>query len=108
MKAPPRVVQISFFKDPAARRGPQLLESWTTLVDVAEAARCSGVGVAVVQASVHTETLERNGVSYHFVPCDVAAPGGSAALDSVLTRIGPDVLHVHGLESAREVLALAP
>src|SRR4029077_12740372 len=58
------VAQIGFFNDPAGRAPSELLEAWPTLVDVAEAARCAGARVSVVQACAHSEQLERNGGRY--------------------------------------------
>lgn len=104
-----RVIQISFFMDPQARAPEQLLHEWPSLVDVAEAARGGGVQVAVVQASQHTQSLTRAGVSYHFLPFGSgAAPGaGWDQLRQCLVDLAPDVLHVHGMDFARDVLELA-
>jgi glycosyltransferase involved in cell wall biosynthesis len=102
------VAQISFFNDPAQRVPAQLLDSWATLVDVAEAACRHDVRVSVVQASAHSQQLERNGVRYYFLPFGAgAAGGGDQALADLLRRLAPDVLHVHGLCFNRDVLSLA-
>jgi glycosyltransferase involved in cell wall biosynthesis len=102
------VAQISFFNDPQGRSPTQLLEAWATLVDVAEAASHAGVRVAVVQASVHSEQLERNGVRYYFLPFGAASGiAGYVALGERLRELDPDVLHVHGLGFPRDVLSLA-
>ena len=108
MTVPPRalrhVVQVGFFNDPQGRTPVQLLDSWVTLVDVAEAASRSGMHVSVVQASAHRAQLQRNGVGYHFLPFGAGEPGGLAAL---LRQLAPHVVHVHGLDFHREVIALA-
>src|SRR5580692_9613976 len=62
------VAQISFFNDPAGRAPQELLQAWPALVDVADAACRSGIGVSVIQASSHLEHLQRNGVHYYFMP----------------------------------------
>jgi glycosyltransferase involved in cell wall biosynthesis len=103
------VVQISFFSDPAGRLPQELLEAWPSLVDVADAACRAGVRVSVVQASSHSERLERNGVRYYFLPFGAALPEirHSAAFGELLRHLVPDVLHVHGLGFLRDVVSLA-
>jgi glycosyltransferase involved in cell wall biosynthesis len=107
MAAPPvRIVQLSFFRDPQSRPPQQLLEAWTTLVDVAEAARRAGVAVAVVQASEHTRSLLHEGIRYEFLPFGAARqPNGRLA--PLLRQLAPQVLHVHGLDFPRQVQGLA-
>jgi glycosyltransferase involved in cell wall biosynthesis len=104
----PHVVQISFFSDPHGRLPAQLLDSWPTLVDVAEAACRSGIRISVVQASLHAEHFTRQGVSYYFLPFGeaqrVAAKG--ADFGELLDSLAPDVFHVHGLGFPRDVLSL--
>lgn len=94
------VVQISFFSDPQGRSAAQLLNEWTTLVDVAEAASKSGSDVSVIQASARSEHLERNGVHYYFLPFNDASRG-------LLSSLAPDVFHVHGLDFHQQVSSLA-
>jgi glycosyltransferase involved in cell wall biosynthesis len=103
------VVQISFFRDPEERLPSQLLQAWPTLVDVAEAACTGGTRVTVVQASSHSERLERGGVRYHFLPFGEAEPGaaGNEGLGELLAELAPDVFHVHGLGFGRDVLSLS-
>jgi glycosyltransferase involved in cell wall biosynthesis len=102
------VVQIGFFQDSAGRSPAELLEAWPSLVDVAEAASCSGVRVSVVQASSGSEILPRNGVLYHFVPFgDPASRHGQAALRELTGRLAPDIFHVHGLHFPHQVASLA-
>jgi glycosyltransferase involved in cell wall biosynthesis len=111
MTAAPRgllhVAQVSFFNDPARRPPAQLLDSWATLVDVAEAASRAEVRVSVVQASAHSQRFERNGVHYYFLPFAAAADASDAALANLLRALAPDVFHVHGLGFHRDVLSLA-
>jgi glycosyltransferase involved in cell wall biosynthesis len=102
-RAAVHVAHIGFFSDPAQRAPAQLLNTWTTLVDVAEAACCAHVRVAVIQASAHSQQLMRNGVQYHFLPFGV----GNAALAGLLKTLAPHVLHVHGLDFHRDVRSLA-
>jgi glycosyltransferase involved in cell wall biosynthesis len=102
------VAQISFFTDPEGRSPSQLLHDWPTLVDVAEAASRAGVRVSVVQACPHESRTVQNGVSYHFLPFGRGSPGDAGAcFVDTLRRLAPDVLHVHGLGFARDVLSLA-
>jgi glycosyltransferase involved in cell wall biosynthesis len=109
MWPPLHVIQISFFRDPEERPPSQLLHAWPSLVDVAEAAHAGGTRVTVVQASSHSESLERGGVHYHFLPFGEAVQQGRAggALGGLLASLAPDVLHVHGLAFARDVLSLS-
>jgi glycosyltransferase involved in cell wall biosynthesis len=92
--------QISFFTDPEGREPAELLRDWPTLVDAAECASRAGVRVSVIQASPHAQALERADVNYHFVP-----PAGDVG--ALVRRLAPDVLHVHGLHFARDVVSLA-
>jgi len=96
-----RVAQISFFSDPQGRSPEHLLQAWPTVPALANAAARGGASVAVIQASTHTGQLRRDGVGYHFLPCD------PAALQSLLQDMQPEVLHVQGLGFSQEVLDLA-
>jgi glycosyltransferase involved in cell wall biosynthesis len=102
------VVQIGFFPDPGGRSPAELLQAWPSLVDVAEAASCSGVRVSVVQASSRSECVARNSVLYHFVPCgDPASRHGQTAFRELLRDLAPDIFHVHGLHFPHQVASLA-
>jgi glycosyltransferase involved in cell wall biosynthesis len=103
------VAHIGFHVDPQHRAPARLLEDWPTLVDVAEAVQRAGVRVSVLQACGQTETITRNGVNYHFFEVDPRGPaaGCNGALESLLRRLQPDVLHVHGVCFPAEVAALA-
>jgi len=105
-RPPLHVAQIGFFNDPCSRAPRELLQSWTTLSDVAQAACRGGLRVSVVQASAHSEHLECNGVHYYFGPFGHAAATSRQALADLLRELSPDVLHVHGLDFPREVLSL--
>jgi glycosyltransferase involved in cell wall biosynthesis len=102
------VAQISFFTDPQARIPEQLLRDWPSLVDVAECACRAGARVSVLQASQHSKHLLQNDVDYHFLPFGGGQPAGDIAgrFAELLRALAPDVLHVHGLNFARDVLAL--
>lgn len=97
------VAQISFFRDPQGRAPEQLLQAWPTLATVADAAALGGAQVSVIQACGETRYLGRGAVDYHFLPCDREP----ALLRRLLATLRPQVLHVHGLGFAREVLGLA-
>ncbi|HWG72375.1 MAG TPA: glycosyltransferase family 4 protein [Steroidobacteraceae bacterium] len=104
-----RVAQISFFSDPRARMPERLLQDWPSLADVAECARRAGVRVHVIQACPHSQHWVRDGVNYHFLPFGDSHPAGGPAgcFGKLLRTIAPDILHVHGLDFARDVLSLA-
>lgn len=95
-----RIVQVGFQVDRLRREPARLLEEWTTLVDVAEAAQQAGLQVSVVQAGGRAEVLDRNGVRYYFFAHGPDAP-------RLIGRLDPDVIHVHGLRFPREVLCVA-
>jgi glycosyltransferase involved in cell wall biosynthesis len=101
-------MQISFFVDRERRAPEQLLADWHSLEDIAAAVASAGVRVTVVQASLVPGVVERNGVEFVFMPPQPGdAPLASgAAFRSLLRERAPDVLHVHGLGFATDVLAL--
>jgi len=103
------VVQVSFFVDPERRSPSRLLEDWFSLSTIAEAVASTGVQVTVIQASMVTERIEQSGVRYHFVAPDREGKllTKSATFPTLLRELSPDVLHVHGLGFAREVIELA-
>jgi glycosyltransferase involved in cell wall biosynthesis len=98
--AVPHVVQVGFHVDPLAREPAALLEEWSTLVDVAEAAQVAGLRVSVVQASRRAAVIARNGLRYRFAPL-------AGEFYESIARLAPDALHVHGLRFPRCVLRLA-
>jgi glycosyltransferase involved in cell wall biosynthesis len=93
------VAQIGFHIDPQGREPARLMEDWPTLIDVAEAAERAGTRVSVVQACSRTETLHRNGVSYHFFAADPRALTAACAsgFGPLIRSLKADVFHVHGL-----------
>jgi glycosyltransferase involved in cell wall biosynthesis len=101
------IIQISFFVDPRGRPGAALLNAWSTLVDVARAARLAGHRVTVVQAAGKPEIISRDGIDYHFVRADDGRLlAESASFRALLAQLRPDLCHVHGLGFPDEVLAL--
>lgn len=102
------VLQISFFVDARRRAPEQLLRDWHTLERIAGAVATAAERVTVVQASLSEGRVSRHGVDYVFVAPD--RPGallaGSTSFAKLLRELAPDVVHVHGLGFAREVLAL--
>ena len=101
-----RVVQVSFHIDRERRDPVALLAAWPTLSGVAAAASRAGVEVIVVQAAHKRQTLERDGVTYHFVDDD--GESASRPWGMIISRrptrfvqqvvsLRPDVVHVHGL-----------
>lgn len=103
------VAQISFFTDPQARAPEQLLRDWPSLGDVAECAARATVRVSVIQACPQSQHLTREGVSYHFLPFGQSQPSNDAPgrFGGLLRALAPDVVHVHGLGFANDVLSLA-
>jgi glycosyltransferase involved in cell wall biosynthesis len=103
------VAQISFFSDIQARPPSELLDAWPSLSDVAEAACGGGIRVSVVQASSHTQRIDRRGVSYYFQPFGEGQrhAAQNAAFGELLRRLAPDICHVHGLGFPRDSLLLA-
>jgi len=108
MRAPAiNALQLSFFADARRRTGEQLLVDWHSLVDVAESAATVGVRISVIQASHVPGHIERNGVNYFFI----APPAAGSLVRSPefiarLNELAPQVIHVHGLGFARDVVAL--
>lgn len=103
-----RVVQVGFHLDRAGRSPDELLEAWPTLPGLASAVARAGTDVVVVQPARTDRTLERDGVTYHFVAESsalfrrgtpgtrpVRSPAG-AVVDAV-ADLAPDVVHVNGL-----------
>lgn len=103
------VAHIGCFSDPRRRLPEQLLDAWPSLVDVAESVARCGTRVSVIQASEHSQCMDRNGVSYHFVP--FGGPSSPLRADgacgTLLRQLAPDAFHVHGLGFPRHVLALS-
>jgi glycosyltransferase involved in cell wall biosynthesis len=101
-------MQISFFVDRERRPPGKLLEDWHALEDVAAAVASAGARVTVVQASLVPGVVRRRGVEYAFIaPAALHEPlAWSAEFRSLLRQLAPDVVHVHGLGFARDVLAL--
>jgi glycosyltransferase involved in cell wall biosynthesis len=105
---PLRAVQVSFYPDPLGREPEALLEAWPTLPGVALGVARVGVGVAIVQAAGRRRTLEREGVSFHFVdegravprrlPGGIPIPGRPRRILEAVTALAPDIVHVHGFQ----------
>lgn len=103
------IAQIGCFSDPQRRAPEQLLEAWPTLVDVAESVAGCGARVSVIQASAHSQRIDRNGVSYHFVPFGDRSPPlrAESACGALIRQLAPDAFHVNGLGFPQHVVALA-
>jgi glycosyltransferase involved in cell wall biosynthesis len=101
------VLQVSFFADRARRAPERLLADWHSLGDIAESVAAEGNRVTVVQASHVPGHIRRHGVDYHFiVPPSAGSLAGTPAFRERFTAAGPQVVHVHGLGFARDVLSL--
>lgn len=103
------IAQIGCLSDPRRRAPEQLLDAWSTLVDVAESVARCGARVSVIQASEHSQCIDRDGVSYHFVPFGGASSPlrRKSAAGTLIRQLAPDAFHVHGLGFPKYVRALA-
>jgi len=107
-------VQVSFFVDPEGRDAETLLDAWHTLPGVAGGVARAGVEVTIVQAATRRQTVERQGVTFHFVEdgrrIPPRLPGGVAIGRPILNQVlslAPDVVHVHGIQYLGAVWQLA-
>lgn len=103
------VVHANILPVPEGCAHPELLEQWHSLVDIAEIAASGGVRVSVIQAARRQDRIVRNGIEYHFVDVSGSkgAPGRGRRFASLLTELGADLLHVHGLAFAGDALAVS-
>jgi glycosyltransferase involved in cell wall biosynthesis len=99
-----RVVQVSFHLDHEQRDAESLLRAWPTLPAVATAAARADVDVTVVQRAHKRETIERAGVSYHFVDEPRRQP---TRVLKCVTALKPDVVHAQGLNFPRAIGSLS-
>lgn len=110
MPAPLRLTVVNAAFDRAIADPASLLDRYATLVDWSRAMHETGAHVEVVQRFSRDATVERDGVTYHFLA------DGSAGLPSwrdSLTRVvertratTPDLVHVNGLGFPALVAAL--
>lgn len=115
MARPIRSVQVSFYSDPEGRDAETLLQVWHTLPGVAGGVARAGVGVTIVQAATRRQTIERDGVTFHFIAgSDESRMRGGLSLpwnpDPILDcvrSLAPDIVHVHGLQYMGAVWQLA-
>ncbi|TAK38188.1 MAG: glycosyltransferase [Lysobacteraceae bacterium] len=102
------VVQANLLPLPPGRAHADMLGEWHSLVDIAEIAASAGTRISVVQAAWRQDRIVRNGIEYHFL--DIAAlhePERSRRLAAMLSGLGADLLHVHGLAFAEDACAVA-
>ncbi len=100
---PLHVVQVSFHADHQRRDAESLLAAWPTMTAVASGIARAGVQVTVVQTAHADETVQQDGVAYHFV--NDAKPRRSRVIQRVAS-LSPDVVHVQGLHHGRAVRSL--
>jgi glycosyltransferase involved in cell wall biosynthesis len=103
---PVRTVQVSFHCDAQQRDAETLLHAWPTLAGVAAAVARAGGDVTVVQAAAIRQTVQRDGVTYHFVDdargMPRRLPGGIPVIRrpgriiDCVASLSPDVVHVQG------------
>lgn len=105
---PLHVAQVNFFPAPEGLVLADALETWPSLVDIAESAASAGTRVTVIQVAARTEQLKRNGVDYHFVAAhDASATDRTRRVARLLDDIKADVVHVHSLGAAGDAYALS-
>ncbi len=101
-----RVVQVSFYLDPARRQPDALLRDWPTLGGVAAAVAHAGIDCSVVQAAWCDASVTDGGATIEFVAPEwtgVPIRRGrrlrlpSRRVAAAVRRRRPDVVHVHGL-----------
>ncbi|MGO4501538.1 glycosyltransferase family 4 protein [Dyella sp. 2RAF44] len=105
---PLHVAQINFIPAPVDLMPADILQTWPSLVDIAEIAASAGTRVSVVQLAAHAQSLQRNGVDYHFV----AGHDGNATdrvrrIARLLGELNVEVAHVHSLGAAGDAYALS-
>lgn len=101
------IAQVNFPPAPMGFAPAQIFERWPTLADVAEAVAGAGSQVTVIQAAAYTQRMTRNGVSYCFIDVAATPEDRSRYVAALLAEIEADVVHLHGLEFAREAFALS-
>jgi glycosyltransferase involved in cell wall biosynthesis len=99
-----RVAQVNCIIDEHDREPAELLQAWSTMALVAEAAVGAGAEVHVVQSSRTRRSYRAGGVDYRFVPEMRLGSGFGPGLmpwrlAAEIRRIRPDVVHFHGLET---------
>ena len=99
------VVQLNLVSAPEGVTPAELLDLWPSLPDIAEAAAGAGVRVSVIQAAAREARVERGGIAYRFLP--LGGNDGPRRLAAELAGSGADVVHVHGLDHARQAHALS-
>lgn len=99
------VVQLNLVRAPEGVAPAALFERWPSLADIAEAAACAGVRVSVIQAAAQDARLVRHGVLYRFLP--LQGDDRADRLAAEVAMLGADLVHVHGLEHARQAHALS-
>ena len=101
------VLQVSFFADPSRRAPEKLLSDWHSLGDIAASVADAGNPVTVIQASHVSGQINGGAVDYLFMPPpDSGSLAGTPPFRELLESFAPQVIHVHGLGFARDVLAL--
>ncbi len=104
---PLHAVQINFVPVPANIPPTRVFAHWPSLADIAETAASGGTRVSVIQAAASDTRLQRNGVDYHFIDLGSGRRGRHAhRAIARLDTLGADVVHIHGLEFARQAWAL--
>ena len=99
-----RVAHVSFHADVAQRDAATLLAEWPTLSSVAAGVARAGAKVVVIQTAHADETVQRDGVSFHFVNDARRVP---ARLIRRVRDESPDVVHVHGFHHPGSVWQLS-
>ncbi|MDB5971983.1 MAG: glycosyltransferase [Hydrocarboniphaga sp.] len=103
------VAQLNLIRAPQNRDPEEVLQDWHSLPDIAESVASAGVRVSVIQSAAYSHRMTRNDIDYYFVQTRPAgsADQRSAGYARLLSEIGAELLHVHGLGFADEVYALS-
>ena len=100
------VICVNYTFDPEITNPDTLLDRYETLVSWADAIKRAGAAVSVVQRFGVDVRLKRNDVPYQFV-YDPTLQNGSVLdlakrTNSVIVAAEPDIVHVNGLQFARQ------
>lgn len=103
------VAQANLLPVPERLGHAEVLDEWPSLVDIAEIGARGGARITVVQAASRSDVISRNGIDYHFVDLAGAASATerSQHLAALLSDLGADLLHVHGLAFAADAFAVS-
>lgn len=95
-----RIVYLNSLQAPARQTPDAVLALWPTLAQVPAALARAGLQVDVVQAAREAAVLQRDGVTFRFVP------GGVRQLAEAVATCQPDIVHLQSFLFARHTRAV--